>query len=217
MAGGISGTGVAVATMGGLLAYAGFRGVNPFQALREIASGSPQSITSAGAGFDTNLVGNWAKTTVGNAVAVTGSGAALVTALAKFSGDKYSQTKRWQNGFSDCSSFVGKGFKAIGITPPGSSTTWEYLAWKMTTKVSRAQVAPGDLVVNASHIVVVVDSTRAIGQENPSTNVRVDTIENLMYGTGSFTCLRYTGWGGAAVGTPLIAPTPNTNVLGVTH
>lgn len=217
MAGGISGTGVAVATVGGLLAYAGFRGVNPFEALREIASGNPPAAISPGTSFGTDLLNNEAKNAIANASAVSSSGAVLVTSCSQFSNDKYSQIKRWQPGFSDCSSFIGKGFKGIGVTPPGSSTTWEYLAWKMTTKISRAQVTAGDLIVNTNHIVLAIDNSRAIGQENPRVNVKVDTIENLMFGTGSFTCLRYTGWGGSTTGDALIAPPPNTSVMGVTH
>lgn len=211
---GISGVGVGVATIGGLLAYAGFRGVNPIEALREIASGNPPAAQNTGADLNSYIVGE-VPTTSGTQV--IGTGSALVLALGKFAGDKYSQARRWQDGYSDCSSFIGKGWKAIGVTPPGGSTTWEYLAWSKLSKISRADVGAGDLICNTSHIVCAIDNHNAIGQENPTVNVKVDTIENLMTGTGSFTCLRYKYWGGAALGEALVAQNPTTHVLGVTQ
>lgn len=212
---GVSGVGIGVATIGGLLAYAGFRGVNPAEALREIASGKPPSAQNTGADLESGY-GEGVGFLPNSQGQVYGSGSPLVLALGNFTGDKYSQARRWQNGYSDCSSFIGKGFKAIGITPPGSSTTFDYMNWSKLTKVVRTDVQPGDLVCNYSHIICVIDSKHAIGQENTRVNVQVDTIENLMSGTGSFTCLRYTGWGGSAV-QPIITQGKGSSTLGMTE
>ena len=42
--GGVSGSAVAVATLGGVLIYAGFRGVTPLQALRDATGGHPPPV-----------------------------------------------------------------------------------------------------------------------------------------------------------------------------
>jgi len=186
---GISGVGIAVTTGGALLVYAGFKGMNPVQALKEISSGAPSPLEAGSYG---RAVG---KALTDNLVIPSSSGgsSALVTALGRFQGDHYSQLKRWQPGFSDCSSFVGKGLKAIGIKPPGASTTLSYLSSPSWRKISRAEAKAGDLAVNTSHMAVFTDNSNGIGQQNQRRNVSVDTMTNLMSGTGSFTCLRYVG------------------------
>src|SRR5688572_4117385 len=115
--GGISGVGLAIATFGGLLVYAGFKGTNPVEALRDIASGTPSGITPRNDGLQAAA----SSYRPGGAVSGTsgaGAGNALVDAARTYASDRYSQARRWQEGYSDCSSFVGKALKIIGITPP---------------------------------------------------------------------------------------------------
>lgn len=184
--GGISGTAVATATVGAVLIYAGYRGMNPIAALREIAAGSPQAVSSEG----TTLTG----TTAASESSESGSGAALVQAARKHKNEKYSQAKRWQSGYSDCSSFVGKAFKDIGITPPGGSTTVSYLAWKQLKKISASEVRAGDLIYHPGHIVIATSNTRAIGQQNRRSNVQEGSINVLVSTFPAPTYLRYKGW-----------------------
>lgn len=181
---GISGIGAAIIGGGAVLAYAGFRGVSPLQALKDIASGDPPSIegkrylrgridpSSASAGSSTN---------------------SLVQAAMAFKNDQYSQGRRWQEGYSDCSSFVGKALKKIGITPPGGSTTWSYLSSPQWRKIARSEAQAGDLAVNATHMAIFIDNATGIGQQNPRRNVQSGPIDELMSGTGGYTCLRYVG------------------------
>jgi cell wall-associated NlpC family hydrolase len=183
--GGISGTAVATVTAGAVLVYAGYRGVNPIAALREIASGSPQAVSSEG----TTLTGTAAPES-----SESGSGAALVQAARKHKNEKYSQARRWQTGYSDCSSFVGKAFKDVGITPPGGSTTVSYLAWKQLQKISASEVRAGDLIYHPGHIVIATSNTRAIGQQNRRANVQEGSINVLIPSFPSPTYLRYKGW-----------------------
>lgn len=191
---GISGVGLAVATAGGLLVYAGFRNINPIAALREIASGNPQAIQSSTANlagiFDSGGATSGLVPLPGDATAANSS-SPLVRAAYSFRGDKYSQAKRWQNGYSDCSSFVGKSLKKIGITPPGGSVTGSYLASPSWTKISRTDARAGDIAVNTSHMAIFSSNVNGIGQQNSRRNVQMDTMANLMSGTGSYTCLRY--------------------------
>lgn len=182
--GGINGIGLAIAMMGGLLAYAGFRGVNPVEALRDVASGHPEGIlpTSAGLG----VTRRWRR--IGE-----GTTDGLVEAARANAGDKYSQAKRWQTGFSDCSSFVGKALKAAGITPPGASTTASYLTSPRFTKISRGDAQAGDLAVTTSHMAILTGPETGIGQQNSKRNVVEGPIEDVMYPNKAFTVLRYTG------------------------
>lgn len=185
---GISGVGVGVASAGALLIYAGLKGSNPLDALRSIASGHPAAIPNASGsrGITATIPGGPA--IVGGAVGYP----PLLQAVQPFTGDHYSQAKRWQPGFSDCSSFVGKGFKALGITPPGASTTLEYLAWSHLHKIpSPYEAGPGDLLISTSHMAVVIDRNSAIGQQNPTRNVATGKWADIMYGSQGYGIYRY--------------------------
>lgn len=191
----VSGVGVTVASAGALLIYAGLKDVNPLDALRSIASGRPAPIPAP---KDTR-----AATTTYSDASYTGGASpagpgypALLTAAMQFKDDQYSQARRWQPGYSDCSSFVGKAFKANGVKPPGASTCVEYLAWRDLRKVPQDRymasvVGPGDLLISTSHMAIVIDSRTAIGQQNTREDVRVDTWENIMFGTGAYGVYHY--------------------------
>lgn len=188
---GISGVGVMVSSTGALLMYAGLKGVNPLAALRDIASGSPSAIPNTPGTRSTTgptPIHGGEGQLLGGAVGYP----PLLQAVQAFAADHYSQAKRWQPGFSDCSSFAGKGFKALGITPPGASTTLEYLAWRMLWKVpSPYEAGPGDMLISTSHMAIVIDRSSAIGQQNPQRNVRVGAWSDLMFGTGGYGIYRY--------------------------
>lgn len=191
----ISGTGVALATFGGLLIYAGLSKQGLAGALRAVSSGHPtlpQAATTKAATI-ASILGAGAAAGAQAAIESGGGLPSLVTAAYQFQGDQYSQLKRWQTGYSDCSSFVGKSLKAIGITPPGASTTLSYLGWSQLSKIPISEAGAGDLLCNSAHIVICINSTMAIGQENPTLNVSVGTYSDLMAGTGSYVALRYTG------------------------
>lgn len=116
----------------------------------------------------------------------------LLEACLKNSGDKYSQARRWQDGYSDCSSWIGKGMKILGKNP-GGSTTLTFLASKDWVTIPSSQRGTGDIAVNASHCVVVNGSKGAVGQQRPGRNVQVGTLEDLMSGTGPYVIRRYKG------------------------
>ena len=190
--GGINGVGLAIATMGGLLVYAGFRGTNPVEALRDVASGTPTGVTSTNAGLQA-AAASYGGAGGGTSAPAEGSASGLVTAARKNSGDLYSQPKRWQPGYSDCSSFVGKAFKAIGIKPPGASTTASYLTSSRFQKIPQASARAGDLAVTTSHMAIFTGPDTAIGQQNRKRNVVEGDIADVMYPNKAFTVLRYKG------------------------
>lgn len=187
---GISGVGVGVASAGALLIYAGLKGTNPLTALRDIAGGRPAGIPntpgSRSSSGPADIPGGPALT--GGAVGYP----PLLQSVESFRADHYSQAKRWQPGFSDCSSFVGKGFKALGITPPGASTTLDYLTWKSLRKLpSELLAGPGDLLISTSHMAVVINRGSAIGQQNPTRNVATGTWQDIMFGSQGYEIFRF--------------------------
>lgn len=200
----VSGTAVATIVAGVVLTYAGFRGVNPLAALRDVAGGKPPPIPEGHSDLDTGIAASGVGAAIAGASVYAGAspyGPALVAAAMKHAGERYSQTRRWQAGYSDCSSFVGKSLRDIGITPPPLSLAASYVTWNKLARVDRKNVSVGDLVANTSHIIISTGGGQAIGQQNSNQNVQRGTIESLMWGTGPFICLRLklaTGAAGAA-------------------
>lgn len=201
---GISGGAVAVATSGLVLAYAGFRGVSPIQALREIAGGHPTPVAAAPAtqssagqsGLPTDVPGLRGK---------------VVAASQTYIGDKYSQAKRTRSGYSDCSSFVCKAFHDAGIPNPDGRSAWPNTtnfanspSWRT---IPQAQAQPGDIAVaSGQHMVLVTGNggSAAIGQENAKSNVKTGSALGL-FSSGERASVKfktYTGYttGGGSVG-----------------
>lgn len=196
---GISGVAVVLATAGGVLLYAGFQGLNPLQALKDITSGKTKGLTTAQVSFVNDPTGGGAGLGNGGSMAVgfTGGESALgnqiVAAAMRHSSEKYSQARRWQAGYSDCSSFVGKALKDVGITPPGGSVTGSYLVWQKLKTVSRSEIQAGDILCGSGHVAIALSPSTAIGQQSSRTNVRQDSIPNIMYGQSSWVPRRYVG------------------------
>ena len=114
----------------------------------------------------------------------TGRRAAVISAAQGLRNDKYSQTRRWQNGFSDCSSFVGKALKKAGIKPPGSSQVHSYRLSSDWQTIPASQVQPGDIALNISHMVLCLGGGRMIGQQNSRRNVQESSnVHDLFAGT----------------------------------
>lgn len=195
--GGLNGLSVGVTTVGAVLVYAGFRGVSPLQVFKEVSGGSLPPVTG--------------KPTQDAVPGVTpppsGFGDArrssVVAAAQKYTGDLYSQTKRTQPGYSDCSSFVDKALKDAGIAPPRDP--WANTAmfrispdWKT---VLASEVQPGDIAISAAHMVLITTAggTAGIGQQRPGVNVRTGNMTTL-FGSQFYVFKTWTGYakGGAA-------------------
>lgn len=195
---GINGIAVGMTTAGAVLIYAGLRGVSPLQAIRDASSGKPPPVVGKPTTDPVVAAGG-----VGNIIIDTASDirrSMVVSAAQKYVGDIYSQAKRTQPGFSDCSSFVDKALKDAGINPP--SSPWANTAlfrlspeWKT---IPAAQAKPGDIAISASHMVLVTAAggTRGIGQQRPNVNVKTGTMREL-FGSQSFVFKTWTGYGGS--------------------
>lgn len=205
----ISSLHLAVAAGGGVLLYAALRGVSPVQALKDVTSGAPPAVSTEG-----KTIKKWtARGEVTDPASIPeGNGTVswngvwrlnkvpaglrkpmtLVAAAQAYASDRYSQGKRWSRGYSDCSSFVGKALLGIGVKPPGGSTTTAYLGSGDWIRVSSPRM--GDIAVNSKHMALFVDGSHGIGQQNSRTNVRRDTMDNLMANTGAWEIRRYRGW-----------------------
>jgi hypothetical protein len=189
--GGISGIAVGIATVGVVLVYAGIRNVSPLQAIRDVSSGKPPPVVGKPTTDPTPALPQ----------APSGFGdsrrAAVVAAAQKYAGDIYSQAKRTQPGFSDCSSFVDKALRDAGINPP--SSPWANTAlfrlspeWKTITS---DQVRPGDIAISATHMVLITadGGTRGIGQQRTNVNVRTGTMKEL-FGSQFYVFKTWTGY-----------------------
>lgn len=176
---GVSGVAVAVASLGGVLVYAGFRGVSPLQALRDVTSGSPPPVV----GNPTDVPAPATAGSSGQSGFGDGKRATVVAAAQKYAGDQYSQAKRTQPGYSDCSSFVDKALKDAGIKPPYSAwaNTANYRMSPEWKTIPASQAQPGDIAISAGHMVLVTGAggTSAIGQQNSKTDVRTGVVGNL--------------------------------------
>ena len=202
----ISSLHLAVAAGGGVLLYAALRGVSPVQALRDVTSGAPPAvstegkvITGADGDADPNFVPGGNGSTAWKGVyrlakvpKALQRPSAFITSLNAHASEKYSQANRWKSGYSDCSSFTGKGLLDTGISPPGMSNTTAYLSSGDWVRVSAPRM--GDIAVNSQHMAVFVDGSHGIGQQNPRRNVQHDVMDNLMANTGSWEIRRYRGW-----------------------
>jgi len=203
---GLSGLSVGVITVGGLLVYAGIRGVTPLQALRDVSSGKPPTIPNQGASVDS-----------GGNVAQLGQGTVgTITAGARmFAADKYSQARRTEPGYSDCSSFVDKAYHAAGIELPDGRMKWPNTtafatapAWRT---INASETKPGDIALAISptghnHMVLITaaGAAEAIGQQNPLTNVKTGTIPQLFANVGGD--IVYRTYIGSVTGRPMLGP-----------
>lgn len=190
----ISGASIGVGTLGALLVYAGISGKNPLTALKDISTGNVALPAPKSSNFLTGIL-QGALSDQQNLIqqGITASGnSQLVAAAYTHKDEVYSQARRWENGFSDCSSFVGKSLKDIGITPPGASVTMNYMVWSKAKTVSRSAIQPGDLLCSSGHIAIATTNGQAIGQQRPGRNVQVDTIANIMYGQAGWIPRRIT-------------------------
>lgn len=187
---GISGLAVAFAAAGGILVYAGFKGTSPIGALREVSGGSPTGVDDKSTDLGSFQVGE----AMGGVAAGAAQSGAVAVIASKYAGDKYSQARRTQVGYSDCSSFCDKILTDMGIpTPVKWAATANYRMSPEWKNIPLSQTQPGDIAINGHHMVMITAAggTAAIGQQNTRVNVRTGTVQNLM--SNDYVCKRYVG------------------------
>lgn len=180
--GGISGLSVALAAAGGILVYAGFKNLSPVGALRDVSGGKPTGVANTGTDLSAGIA-------TGPGVA---QGDAALSVAVKYEHDLYSQARRTQVGYSDCSSFCDKILTDMGIPPPVKwASTANFRISASWVNIPLADTKPGDIAVNSHHMVMITAAggAAAIGQQNARVNVRTGTVVDLM--SNDYVCKRY--------------------------
>lgn len=87
----------------------------------------------------------------------------LIEIIKPLLGEKYSNSKRLQKGFSDCSGFVNKVYKQLGIDLKGIGSSQ---MWQMGTQVDLASLKPGDLAfLTTTSTRNIAGTTRRAGKD----------------------------------------------------
>jgi len=173
-----------------------------FRLIQELALSQAMTDQSERATKAAGAVGNAGGAGTG-ATTASGLRGAVVAGASANSGDTYSQARRTQPGYSDCSSFVDKALHSAGIKPPGATwanTTNFRLAGDWRT-IPASQAQPGDIAVSVGHMVLVTGAggSSAIGQERTGVNVRTGSVASL-FGSGTKYVYRtYRGYSSAGV------------------
>lgn len=177
---GISGLAVAVATAGGLLVYAGFRGVSPLQALRDVSSGHPAGVAGTTASFTEASLG------AGTVAVASGTGPDLLAEMQRIgTGKSYSQLKRTGPDSFDCSGLVWKAGVNLGHWGPGTGhyttafATATFLAGVagvgLVERPKGDAPQPGDIIWWNGHMGCATDSTTLFSAMSSHTTPNIGT------------------------------------------
>ncbi len=159
----INGVGVAVIGTGALLAWTGITGTPVVDGLRNIARGLPAGtlVPSPSGGTPGSATGSPSS---GGATPATGARPGILAAARKYLGVPY----RWggtdpRTGL-DCSGLVIVALRDAGFTVSGRPTASMFYFGRgiRSYPVTRAQVAPGDLVCWPTHIGIAVSGKRMV-------------------------------------------------------
>lgn len=206
----ISGAGVAIATAGAILVYAGFKGITPLAALRQVTDGGPTAVKSTG----------YTPTTGQESGVVGGSGFAngpgLLAEMERIgNGKKYSQLRRTGPDSFDCSGLVWKAGKNLGLWPSGT-TAFSTGTFILHTKefgladvgagngASQTGAAPqtGDIIWWNGHMGVATDSTHFYSAltSRRTPPIGIVTIAAVDKEHGTHHVFRFTGATGVGAG-----------------
>ena len=116
-----------------------------------------------------------------------GAGGQMVAELAMTKiGCQYSQDKRYQEGYYDCSSLVQRLYKEVGITLPATAAAQGEYCYKNAMIINKKQLKPGDLIFysyeengefrNISHVAIYVGDGKMVHAANPSRGVVLDPL-----------------------------------------
>ena len=116
-----------------------------------------------------------------------GAGGQAVAELAMTKiGCRYSQEKRYQEGYYDCSSLVQRLYQEAGITLPATAAAQGKYCYDNAMIINKKQLKPGDLIFysyeengefrNISHVAVYVGDGKMVHAANPSRGVVLDPL-----------------------------------------
>lgn len=198
---GISGVGVAAASAGALLMYAGIRDVSVLDALRQVTSGSlpegnratqgtPGASTSAARAVLEGGSSAGGITGATPAVAAGGGLTQLAQAALRYRGVPYKWGGTTPAGL-DCSGLVQLAFHDIGIAAP--RTTYQQQPWKALVTIPAASAAAGDLVFWPGHVAIVVAPGTVVHAPRPGKVVEVVPVGSAGPRGQTATFKRYRG------------------------
>lgn len=120
-----------------------------------------------------------------DSAAGTGGQAVADLAMTKI-GCRYSQDKRYQEGYYDCSSLVQRLYQEAGITLPATAATQGEYCYKNAMIINKKQLKPGDLIFysyeengefrNISHVAIYVGDGKMVHAANPARGVVLDPL-----------------------------------------
>lgn len=120
-----------------------------------------------------------------NFAAGIGGQAVADLAMTKI-GCQYSQDKRYQEGYYDCSSLVQRLYKEAGITLPATAAAQGKYCYDNAMIINKKQLKPGDLIFysyeengefrNISHVAIYVGDGKMVHAANPSRGVVLDPL-----------------------------------------
>lgn len=203
---GISGTAVAVATLGAVLVYAGFRGVSPLQALRDAAGGSPPPVVGNPTAAPT-ITGTTPQLSSGFAA----GGVGLLAEMKRIgAGRKYSQLRRTGPESYDCSGLVWRAGANLGLWGPGTKwfkdpfSTASFIVHTseigLTRKGSAILPEAGDIIWWVGHMGVAESSTRFYSAMTTKAGIGSAPIASLDKSHGPHQCFYYANAPGVGAG-----------------
>lgn len=193
--GGLSGLGLGIAAMGGILAYTGVRNVPVLDAVRSFARGvvptgpGPKATSVSFTGGDQGagvVPANYLR---------GGTHPEIAQAALRYLGVPYRWGGKAAAGL-DCSGLVYRAIlDATGVKAPLNSTGQS--VWRGFSNVSRAEVGAGDVLWWPGHVVVALDNDTCVSAPRPGTVVRTEAIKGAgPIGSGEPSrCLRFNGLG----------------------
>ncbi len=133
---------------------------------------------------------NWLESMMGDDMQDSlpaGAGGQAVAELAMTKiGCQYSQDKRYQEGYYDCSSLVQRLYKETGIDLPATAATQGEYCYKNAMLINKKDLKPGDLIFysyekngefrNISHVAIYVGDGKMVHAANPSRGVVLDPL-----------------------------------------
>lgn len=121
----------------------------------------------------------------GNHIVGTGGQIVAEIALTKV-GCRYSQDKRYQEGYYDCSSLVQRLYKEAGIDLPETAAAQGEYCFKNAKTVNKKDLSPGDLIFysyeengefrNISHVAIYVGDGKMVHAAAPDRGVVIELL-----------------------------------------
>lgn len=115
----------------------------------------------------------------------TGGQAVAELAMTKI-GCGYSQDKRYEEGWYDCSSLVQRLYKEVGINLPATAAAQGEYCYKNAMLINKKDLKPGDLIFysykengefrNISHVAIYVGDGKMVHAANSSRGVVLDPL-----------------------------------------